>query len=150
MIFEPNNRQKALWIGLAAVVLCLGIWLGFRFKDYAAGRNESPYVAVYLRTGDMYFGELSRFPRMKLKNAWHLDRSLGEDNQPRLGLTPMRSVFWGPAETMYLNPQEVVFWSPLRKDSDIAKALAGTGNPPSTNSPIGASGESPSGSAPTE
>ncbi len=128
---DKNSRNRLLLPLVVVVLVIAGIWLGLSIKDRFS--DESDYTAVYLRTGDMYFGEFSRFPRPQLTNAWHLDRTVDAENQPQVGLTPMSSVFWSPAGTIYLNPDEISFWAPLKKDSDFAKALAGTGNPPAAN-----------------
>ena len=79
-----------------------------------------------MATGDIYFGKMSWFPWPRLRGVWYLQRTVSEANQPQLGVIPFSSVFWGPVDSMYLNPRQIVFWTNLRSDSELAKAL---GNP---------------------
>jgi hypothetical protein len=103
--------------------LGLGIWLGVKILGRENPEGPSKYSAVYLQTGDIYFGELSWFPWLSLKNVWLLQRSVDEQNQVQLGVVPFKNSFWGPIDKIYLNPKQVVFWTNLKKDSQLAKAL---------------------------
>jgi len=46
---------------------------------------EKPYYVVYLETGDLYFGKLSRFPKFTLSDVWLFQMGQGEYQQD-LGL----------------------------------------------------------------
>lgn len=123
MITRPKGNFAILWLVVAIVLLIVGVWLGSKLNSLTS--DTSKYSAVYLTTGDIYFGELSMFPKVKLKNSWHLDRGVDENNQPQVGLTEMNKVFWGPSGTLYLNRDSIVYSSPLRSDSEVIKALTG-------------------------
>jgi len=92
----------------------------------------SPYSAVYLSTGDIYFGKLSSFPKSKLENAWLVQRSVNAESEPELSVVPFSGAFWGPSDTIYLNAAEIVFSTRLRKDSPVALYLS---NPSAANAP---------------
>lgn len=117
---------------LLIVILGVGVWLGIKFFSSSNLDGPSEYAAVYLKTGDIYFGKLSFFPWPRLKNVWFLQRTLDSQNQPQLGILPLKNVFWGPVDKIYLNPQEIVFWTYLRKNSQLTEALR---NPNILNQP---------------
>lgn len=126
--------QKLLIIILVLliVILGVGVWLGINFFGSSNLDGPSEYAAVYLKSGDIYFGKLSFFPWPRLKNVWFLQRTLDGQNQPQLGILPFKNVFWGPVDKIYLNPQEIVFWTYLRKNSQLTEALR---NPNILNQP---------------
>jgi len=111
---------------MVLVVVVLAVWMvkGFSRKD------ESEFSAVYLTSGDIYFGKLSWFPRPTLTNVWYLQRGVSENNQPQLGVLPLKSVFWGPVDEITLNPKNILFWTNIRPDSEMAKALANPNSVP--------------------
>ena len=109
---------------VVVLVLAVGVWLGSRLLTAQNPEGESDYSAVYLTTGDIYFGKLDWFPLPHLKNVWFLQRSVDQQNQTQLGVSPLNSAFWGPVDEVYLNPKEIVFWTHLRNNSQLAQALA--------------------------
>ncbi|MBI2888914.1 MAG: hypothetical protein HYY10_03250 [Candidatus Liptonbacteria bacterium] len=125
-----NSMSKRFAVSIIAIVVVLvllGVWAG----SFLAGSKQtgaSGYTAVFLTSGDVYFGKLSWFPWPKLTKAWFLQRSVDQQNQPQLGLAPFSSVFWGPAGDLFLNPKQILFWAPIAADSSVAKAI---GNPAS-------------------
>lgn len=111
-----------VFIIIVLVLVGFGVWLGISLGRSAAG-GASPYSAVYLTTGDIYFGKLSWHPKLRLTNVWLLQRNVDSQNQTQLGLAPFTSSFWGPVDEIYLSPKQVVFWTRLSKDSAVAKAF---------------------------
>ncbi len=117
-----------LIIVLIAVGIFVGVSLGNQTSQNQAGDKTSEYSAVYLSTGDIYFGKLDWFPFPRIEGPWHLERSSGSG---QLSIVPLKLVAWGPiSETMYLNPKEIVFWSRLMESSPVAKAIEA--GPPAT------------------
>ncbi len=94
---------------LAVVLIKLNV-----FQEKPAG-----YSVVYLSTGDIYFGELSRFPYLVLKNGYILQR--GQDDG--INLLPISSTVWEPAGGMRLNKDAVVFTAPLAKTSAVYRMI---------------------------
>jgi hypothetical protein len=109
---------------IVAVIVTLAFWLGSVFFAAKNPAAPSEYSAVYLSTGDIYFGKLSWFPWPHMKNVWYLQRGQDVQGQAQLGLVPLKNVFWGPIDEIYLNPKDVVFWTSLRNDSQVAQAFA--------------------------
>lgn len=118
--------KKIVFILIAIIVVFVvaGIWIGSKFLMPKDPSGPSEYTAVYLSTGDIYFGKMDWFPWPRLKNVWLLQRGVNQQNQQQLGLVPFTSAFWGPVDEISLNPKQVIFWASLRNDSEMAKALA--------------------------
>lgn len=117
-------QRKFIILGIIIIAfIVLGVWLGFMLNTLR-GTELSKYSAVYLSTGDMYFGELDWFPHLHVKNAWYLQRTVNQQNQPQLGVLPFSGVFWGPSGDIYLNSKQIIFYTRLKADSQMAKALA--------------------------
>ncbi|MBI2623586.1 MAG: hypothetical protein HYW65_03360 [Candidatus Liptonbacteria bacterium] len=117
-----SKRFAVIVIVIVIVLVLAGVWVG---SLIAGGkRGASGYTAVFLVTGDVYFGKLSWFPSPKLSSAWFLQRGVDQQNQPQLGLAPFTSVFWGPAGDVYLNPKQILFWAPIKPESQVAQAIA--------------------------
>lgn len=133
-----TKRFSVLLVVLIVVLVVVGIWVGSLISGAKGG--ASGYTAVYLVSGDVYFGRLSWFPWPKLTNAWFLQRSVDQQNQPQLGLAPFTSVFWGPSGDVYLNPKQILFWAPIKADSQVAK---GIDNPASLQQQVPPQGQIP-------
>jgi hypothetical protein len=116
------SSKNTLIIIAAVIFVGIGIWLGTMFTG-GDEVKDSEYSAVYMISGDIYFGKLSWFPKPHITNAWHLDRSVDAENKPQTALVPVKSALWGPSEDLYLNKDQIIFWSRLREDSQVAKAM---------------------------
>lgn len=118
------KKLLIILIAVVIVVIGVGVWLGVKFLGPKNPAGPSQYSAVYLATGDIYFGKLDFFPWPRMTNVWFLQRSVNQQNQAQLGVAPFDSAFWKPIDEIYLNPKQVVFWTSLRNDSQLAQALA--------------------------
>lgn len=85
------------------------------------GGFEEKYSAVYLNTGDIYFGKLSRFPRMTLRDVWFLQK--GSDAQQGFGLSKFEQAFWGPEDKMVINDENVIWVTELKDDSEVVRGI---------------------------
>ena len=91
---------------------------------------ESPYYAVYLNTGDIYFGKLNFFPKFSLSDVWFIQRNPTDQQsaeQSPLSLVKFNQAFWGPEDKMYLNKENVIWTVKLKKDSQVLSFIK---NPP--------------------
>lgn len=116
----------ALVVLVVLVLIGFGVWLGSSLFGAALSNpsGPSPYSAVYLATGDIYYGKLSWFPFPHLTDVWVLEHGQNASGQAQIGVAPFTSSFWGPVDEIDLNPREIVFWTRLRNDSQLAQALA--------------------------
>ena len=100
--------SKGLVITLSVIVVMLlvgiGVWVGV---SMIKGGNSSqpalsPYSAVYLSTGDIYFGTLSWSPSPHMEDAWFLQRGTDAKGNATVGVYPFSQVAWGPSDTRVL------------------------------------------------
>jgi len=116
-----NKTNKVL---LIVIVVLLVILAGFVIVKELVGAPT--YTAVYLKTGDLYFGKLVRFPYFGLKEPYMLQVNQSNQQNP-LSVQRFKNVFWGPSDLLKINRSEVVWYTTLRSDSDLAKTF--TQNP---------------------
>lgn len=111
--------HKYFIVGL--VVLIAAILVGVFFWWNGAS-GKSAYTAVFLKTGDLYFGKLQRFPSYGLKQPYLLQ--INKDNpQNPVSLQSFKNVIWGPEDFININREEVVWTANIRSDSNLAKIL---------------------------
>ncbi len=84
------------------------------------------YHAVYLTTGDIYFGTLIRFPTFGLKQAYTIQINPENEETP-LSVQRFRNVFWGPEDFLRLNREQVVWTAKLDSAGQLAQLI--TANP---------------------
>lgn len=121
--------SKGLVITLAIIVVLLligaGVWVGVTVMgNNSSAVSLSPYSAVYLSTGDIYFGKLSWTPSPHMDDAWFLQRGTDAKGNPTVGVYPFNQVAWGPSNTVYFNSQQIIFWTRLSATSSIAQLIA--------------------------
>lgn len=121
--------SKGLVITLIVIVVVLligaGVWVGVAVMAGGAQQPAlSPYSAVYLSTGDIYFGKLSWSPTPHMDDAWFLQRGTDAKGNPTVGVYPFSQVAWGPSDTVNFNSQQIVFWTRLNATSSIAQLIA--------------------------
>lgn len=116
------KKSQLIFVVLVIIILGLAVTLVAQFKNTRSD-TASRFSAVYLEGGDIYFGELSWFPTLKLKNVWYIQRGGAEAEAPQLSLAPFSAVFWGPESEINLNRNKIIFWTKLRKDSQVTKFL---------------------------
>ena len=80
------------------------------------------YYAVYLDTGDLYFGTLSRFPHLSLTDVWYLQR---DSQNQGLSLQDFSKVAWGPENKIELNQDKIVWMAKISDASQLMPVLTG-------------------------
>jgi len=122
------NRDKFLKIALvfAIILLCVLIYISYGNR---VSRIENPYYAVFLRSGDMYFAKLSRFPKLTLADAWYLQVNTQENQQTGFNLAKFTNMVFGPKDKMEINKDNVVWISKLRDDSQVVSFILQNKNP---------------------
>ncbi len=121
--------SKGLVITLIVIIVVLlvavGVWAGVAM---IANRSQqaalSPYSAVYLSTGDIYFGTLSWSPTPHMTDAWFLQRGTNASGTVTVGVYPFSQVAWGPSNSVSFNSSQIIFWTRLTATSSIAQLIA--------------------------
>lgn len=112
-----SNINKIL-LGLI-VVIVLALAGLFVWRAWGTGAN---YYAVSLKSGELYFGKLSFFPRFKLSNVYLLQVNQ-QNSQTPVSVQKLTNVFWGPEDYLKINRDEVVWFTKLREDSQLAQLI---------------------------
>jgi hypothetical protein len=118
---STEMQMRALW---TAVILLFGgmLFFGLRYYGVSFARSESDeaYYAVYLESGDVYFGHLSYFPRLTLRDVHFLSGD-GE----RITMSNFKDAAWGPEDRLYLNYEKVLWIAKVRSDSSMLDLFRG-------------------------
>lgn len=107
-------------IGLIAVVgIAAFLWSNSGW--FSGEEKKGDYVAVYMSSGDIYFGKLERFPKLTLANAYTFQRT--DDKQPPFTLVKFGASFWGPKGSMELSEDNVLWIAELSENSLVLKSI---------------------------
>ena len=121
------KKSRIIFFGiLIIVVIILAVWVGILIASNSNGTNPtgpSPYSAVYLSTGDIYFGKLSWWPSPHMTDVWYLQRTQGQNGQTQVSIQPMTSVFWGPGNEIDLNSKNIIFSTRLMNNSQVVQVM---------------------------
>ena len=104
--------RKIHFIYLAVILVLVAaiIMLVLQFKSVIPWAKKIHY-GVYLTSGDIYFGELVRFPSLAIKDAYLLVRK-GDGIEPAL----FSDAFWKPTGLVRLNYRNVIWIAPMDED----------------------------------
>lgn len=116
-MFMRANRSKGwMWTLVAiAIVIVIVVIL------WVVGVFSSSYYAVYLNTGDLYFGSKCPFSST-LTNVWYIQKDA--QNQS-LALADFSKVVWGSSGNLEINKDNVVWMTKLADNSKIIPVLKG-------------------------
>ncbi len=117
---------------LLALVIILVVVLAGVLYSRTIGQKDS-YWAVYLTTGELYFGQLHRFPQLALSDAYLLQSNPGGPQQA-WSLVSLKQTVWGPTDKIYLNEKNIAWKAKLGSESQVLKLIQ---NP---QSPLSAAG----------
>jgi len=104
---------------LLAIVIILLVVLGIVVYWQNVG-FERRYWAVYLDTGDIYFGKFHGFPRISLTDVWFLQRN---PQNEQVSLAKFGEASWGPEDKIYLSRKSIVWKTKLREDSQVVQFI---------------------------
>jgi hypothetical protein len=112
------KSRNLFWITiiliLATVIVVL---LGKQYNWF----NKTEYAAVYLSTGELYFGQKSGLFSIKLDNSWLLNK----DDKGQYKLQEFKAAVWKPVGPMNISKDKIIFWTAIDESSDIAKLVKG-------------------------
>lgn len=113
----PIGNTLLVGIGIVVVIALVALVL------WRVDSARAPLSAVYLQTGELYFGKLSRFPRLTLKQVYLLQLNR-QNAQVPASIERFTSAFWGPSDTITLNNDQIVWIAPLDPDGELARLIA--------------------------
>lgn len=122
-MFTKSKIIGITLIALAAIILIVfGAWIG-SFLGGGGASGLSQYSIVSLSTGELYFGKLSWFPSPHMTSVWSLSSQKDQSGQTQLGLNQFQKAVFAPVDEIYFDSKQIIWWSRLRNDSQIAKAI---------------------------
>jgi cytoskeletal protein RodZ len=125
IMFRNKKVKFFSFLVLIIILIAIGVWIGLAFfGSHSVDANApSPYTAVYMTSGDIYFGKLSSFPRLHMTDAWYLERTTDASGKTQVGVAPLTASFWGPVGDIYINGQNVLFYAPIKSGSQLVQAI---------------------------
>lgn len=140
--------KKIFWgVVVLVVLIAIGAWVWMEMTAAKDTDGPSAYSAVYLTSGDIYYGKLSWFPQPHLTNVWYLQRSTDTSGKTQVAVVPLKSVFWGPVDEITLNTSQILFWTHLKNSSQL---VSGFENPQSLQQSASSTAETASGTPSTQ
>ncbi len=115
----PKTKKIIVILIALIVILIIALFVVIYWQEISF---ESPYWAVYLDTGDVYFGKPHWFPRFNLTDVWFLQRNTNNTENP-LSLTKFSQAFWQPEDKIYLNGKNIIWKTKLKDDSQIVQYI---------------------------
>lgn len=100
---------------ISVIILIVGIGGVLLWQQIV---QTKPYYAVYLSTGELYFGMIDYFPQLALKNPYLLQRNENNTQTP-YSIQKFSDAFWGPTEKMLLNKKNIIWKVKLKNDSQV-------------------------------
>lgn len=117
------SKTKLLSIVLVAVIAVVLVgWL--IWQSFIASPS---YYAVYMTTGDLYFGQLDKFPSYGLSNIYTIQVNPNNQDNP-LSIQRFRNLFWGPRDHMDINRDNVVWTVKLDSEGQLAQLIKNNPN----------------------
>lgn len=135
--YTPSSRpqpRKSRWLlPVVIVVLLLGVGVWYILNRPATPRSDR-IQAVYVQTGQVYFGKLRNTDGryLRLDNAYvakaqdvPADATAEQKAavSSNVSLTKVSNQVYGPEDTLQIRSDQVVFWQDLKTDSKVTKAI---------------------------
>ena len=123
-----GTRSRLLEIMIAVLVLLVlvfGVLQFWLLPRWNAPAFKTPYQAVLMNTGAVYFGKLSRtwsgYP--VLSDVYYLQSVTTKDNQTS-NILVKRGKEWHGPDHMVLNARNIVLVEPVGENSKVAQLIA--------------------------
>lgn len=110
----------------AATVLVASVIVAVVIVSVVPNLKQPRYVAVYLETGEIYFGSMRWFPSPRLSNVMFLQQT----QEQGLQLDSFTNAVWQPQEPLHISRDKIVFWTYLAPTSPVVQAIEGRPMPP--------------------
>ncbi|MGC8944301.1 MAG: hypothetical protein ACP5J8_01355 [Minisyncoccia bacterium] len=110
-------------INIILLILVIGLSLYlFVFSKNSLIKNERPAYAVYLKTGELYFGYLNRFlSQYTLTNVYLLQR----DSNGGYNLQKFEQAVYQPEDKIILNKENIIWIAKIADNSPLIPILQG-------------------------
>lgn len=137
---RPRRRSLSEWpvwqrVGLLLVLIAVGALIAWYATNAASVQPRADrYQAVFLQSGQVYFGKLSRISAdyIQLEDTYYSKQQATPENltdeqkaalASNVTLMKVGSETYGPENIMHIRADQVVFWQDLKPDSKVARAI---------------------------
>lgn len=119
--------MKKILIVTAVIIVFFGV--GFFGMKYWKNKTEIPKrQAVFLNNGQVYFGYITsnNSQTLKLSDVYYLkiDDLQSADPNKKVMLVKMGNELHRPADIMYINQSQILFYQPINDQSKINDAIS--------------------------
>ena len=110
---------------LIVILVTAGI-LFFMFRNPGPMRSDTPYHAVLLDNGSVFFGQVEGFgtPFVVLRDVYYVQSRVNPENKQTQNVLIKRGKEWHSPDRMVINANKIVFFEPVATDSTVAKLIA--------------------------
>ena len=118
-------RLKFLMVALLGIIIALLAYPIFRTSANSAS-FATPYQAVLLTSGQVYFGHLEGFGTEHpiLREVYYVRVQTNAETKQSVNVLVRRGQEWHGPDRMYLNPAHIILVEPVSADSQVAKLIA--------------------------
>ncbi|HEY5175434.1 MAG TPA: hypothetical protein VII95_07700 [Terriglobales bacterium] len=123
-----TSKRRMFWILGCVVCLLIGLFLGHAVTYHrmrAANNFSTPYQAVLLSNGSVYYGKLSGYGRGHpvLTDVYYILTKTNPDNKQVTNVLVKRGKELHGPDRMYLNARQIVFVEPVGTGSKVAQLI---------------------------
>ena len=131
---EPHTKKNArgfallqlVWILAGITVIAAAAW---HFVDRLRDRDvpfSTPYQAVLLTNGSVYFGHLQGYGSHQpvLSEVYYVVTQTNPETKQSNNILIKRGKELHEPDRMYLNPQQILFVEPVGTNSKVAQLIA--------------------------
>ena len=134
---KPRHKFFSKILFLVLIIILGLIFAGFyiysKTNDIVFDRTASPYYAVFLTNGQVYFGKPMSKNKTEfvISDVYYLQLS-GESTtpstqkqlaEPKFKLVKLGEEIHGPVDTLFINRSNILFYEQLRKDSKVVQSI---------------------------
>ena len=116
------KKQIAAWVAVLFVAVLTGCERGDKQKG---PEISTPYSAVLLDTGQLYYGKLvnpgSNFP--ELTDVYYIQSAANQETKAVTSVLVRRGNEWHGPDRMFLNERHIVLVEPVGTNSKVAKLI---------------------------
>lgn len=126
-----KNEQGVVTIGgvaaiaaAAVIVVAATLWLARNYRDESL-KFDTPYQAVLLTNGSVYFGKLesygTKFP--VLRDVYYVQSGTNQETKQVTNILVKRGKELHSPDRMYLNPSQIILVEPVGTGSKVAQLI---------------------------
>ena len=117
---------RVIVILLGAAIALLAILVLGDFLRSGKVTFDTPYQAVFLTNGQVYFGRLEKAgsPYPVLTEVYYVQSQVKADTKEPRNILVRRGKEWHGPDRMVLNAQQILFIEPVGPESTVAKLIA--------------------------